>query len=258
MYCPECGFDAGSAKFCPECGTKLENVRKAMRGGGRAAAPHDGSTKGDSVRSAPRTAAWGLKPLHLWIAVAVVPLVVVISMLALAGHKSSTESATPVAETSGSYRQLVQRGNSHFDQGMPYIDQGNLDAGAPYFVAAAKEYGAAWSQQSTDPAVGTDLATSLFYAGDVQGAIAMVDKVLELGPTGSVLQKALLNKGNFLAMAWRVAMQSGQTAKGRRLLAQARASYQASIKVDPASDVVVLDRQGIADLGTIGAPSATP
>jgi hypothetical protein len=73
-----------------------------------------------------------------------------------------------------------------------------------------------------------------------------------------VLQKALLNKANFLAMAGRVAMQSGQTAKSKQLFAEAKASYRASIKVDPASDVVALDRQGIADLPTTGAPSTAP
>jgi tetratricopeptide (TPR) repeat protein len=200
----------------------------------------------------------GVRPLYLWIGVAVVPLVVVTAMLVLANHKTAPGNAPPVADTSGSYQELVQRANSHFDHGKPYIDQGNFDAAAPYFVAAAQEYGAAWSQLSTDPAVGTDFATSLFYAGDVQGAISMVDKVLKLKPQGGVLQKALLNKGNFLAMAGRVAMQSGQSAKGRQLLAQAKASYQASIKVDPASDVAAFDRQGITDLSTTGAPSATP
>jgi tetratricopeptide (TPR) repeat protein len=187
-----------------------------------------------------------------------VPLAVVIAVLTLAEHKFSTGRAAPVADTSGSYSQLVQRANGHFDQGSPYIDRGNFTGGAPYFAAAAKEYDAAWSLRSNDPAVGTDYATSLFYAGDVQGAIGMVDKVLELKPTGSVLQKALLNKGNFLAMAGRVALQSGHTVQGKQLLGQAKASYQASIKIDPASDVVVADRQGIADLKTTGTPSATP
>ena len=244
MYCPACGFDAGDAKFCAGCGTRLEGVRKAARGGG----PPD--LDRPPRHSAPRPAASAVKPLYLWIAVVVVPLVVLVAMLALAHHKTAIGSAAPVADTSGSYQELVQRANNHFDQGNPYIGQGNFTAAAPYFVAAAQEYAAAWSQRSTDPAVGTDFATSLFYAGDLQGAIGMVDEVLKLEPTGSVLQKALLNKGNFLAMAGRAAMQAGQTAKGRKLLAQAKASYQASIKVDPTSDVAASDRLGIAGLGS--------
>jgi hypothetical protein len=92
----------------------------------------------------------------------------------------------------------------------------------------------------------------------VQGAIGMVDTILKLKPTGGVLQKALLNKGNFLAMAGRVAVQNGQTTRSKQLFAEGAASYRASIKVDPASDVVALDRQGIADLSTTGAPSTAP
>jgi tetratricopeptide (TPR) repeat protein len=257
MYCPECGFDAGDAKFCPECGTELENVRKAARRA--AAAPRPPRDPGlPPRRSAPRSSTMGVRPLYLWIAVAVVPVVVIVAMLVLASHRSATGSAAPVADTSGSYQQLVLRANKHFDQGKPYIDQGNFTAAAPYFVAAAKEYDAAWSQQSTDPAVGADYATSLFYAGDVQGAIGMVNTVLKLKPTGGVLQKALLNKGNFLAMAGRVATQNGQTARSKQLFAEAYASYRASIKVDPASDVVALDRRGIADILTTLAPSTAP
>jgi len=263
MYCPECGFDAGEAKFCPECGTRLENLRKAVRGAAAASSPRpDSHRHPDSPRpsdtasgpSAPRSTRFGVRPLYLWILVALVPVAVVLAMLALASHRSSTGSSAPVADTSGSYQQLVVRANHHFDLGQPYVDKGEFAAAAPYFVAAAKEYDAAWSQQSTDPAVGTDYATSLFYAGDIQGAIGMVDIVLKLKPTGAVLQKALLNKGNFLAMAGRVALQNGQAAKGRQLLAQARASYRASIKVDPSSDVVAFDRQGLAALSAASSP----
>ena len=32
MYCPECGNDAGDAKFCPECGADLGGVKYALRG----------------------------------------------------------------------------------------------------------------------------------------------------------------------------------------------------------------------------------
>lgn len=255
MYCPECGFDAGDAKFCPDCGTPLERARGKAAGDGRRTRRGSERPVG---RAAPRPTARRLKPLYLWIAVVVVPLIVVLAMLALAEHRSPARSASPVADTSGSYEQLVQRANGHFDQGLPYVDRADFAGGAPYFAAAAREYDAAWAQRSNDPAVGADYATSLFYAGDVQGAIVMVDKVLGLKPTGSVLQKALLNKGNFLAMAGRVALQGGKTTQGARLLALAKASYQASIKVAPASDVVAADRQGIVDLTTTVTASATP
>ena len=32
MYCPECGNDAGDAKFCPECGANLAGVKDALSG----------------------------------------------------------------------------------------------------------------------------------------------------------------------------------------------------------------------------------
>ena len=47
--------------------------------------------------------------------------------------------------------------------------------GVQYFAAAAKVYRAAWKQQATDPNVGTDYATSLFYSGDTDGALKQVD-----------------------------------------------------------------------------------
>jgi hypothetical protein len=243
VYCPDCGFDAEGAKFCPECGAHLERVRAkaAVSGARRERAPS---------RAPLRRPARRVRPLYLWIAVAIVPLAIVVAMVALAERGTTAKSTAPVADTSGSYAQLVQRANGHFDQGAPYVDRADFAGAAPYFAAAAREYDAAWAQRSTDPAVGTDYATSLFYSGDVQGAIALVDNVLELKPTGSILQKALLNKGNFLAMAGRVALQGGKVSQGKRLLGQAGAAYQASIAVDPATDAAAADRQGIAALKT--------
>jgi hypothetical protein len=288
MYCPECGYDAGEAKFCPECGTKLDHVREAVRGGGSAAAPQTarttrkttgGAASGAAARkttgtaqrpprdpdlgpsrssSAPRPAPSGIRPLHLWIGVAVVAVVVAVTLVVLTNHKSSSAASGPVADTSGSYAALVARANDHYNQGQPYIEQGNFTAAAPYFLAAAKEYAGAWAQQATDPAVGTDYATSLFYAGDVQGAISQVNKALKLKPTSDILQKALLNKGNFLAMAGRVAQQSGQAAKTAKLLAQAKAMYLASIKVNPGSSAATSAQQGIASLTATPTPATSP
>jgi hypothetical protein len=251
VYCPECGFDAGGAKFCPECGAHLERVRAKAAGG---SARRERTPSRASLRRPARR----VRPLYLWIAVAIVPLAIVVAMVALAERGSPAKSAAPVADTSGSYAQLVQRANGHFDQGAPYVDRADYAGAAPFFAAAAGEYDAAWAQRSTDPAVGTDYATSLFYSGDVQGAIALVDKVLELKPTGSILQRALLNRGNFLAMAGRVALQAGKVAQGKQSIGLARAAYQASIAVDPASAVAAADRRAIADLQTTGTPSATP
>ena len=32
MYCPECGNDAGDAKFCPECGADLAGLKNTLKG----------------------------------------------------------------------------------------------------------------------------------------------------------------------------------------------------------------------------------
>jgi tetratricopeptide (TPR) repeat protein len=136
------------------------------------------------------------------------------------------------ADTSGSYSELVARANNLYDQGSNYIKNNDFTAAAPYYAAAAKVYAVAWKKQPGDPAVGTDYSTSLFYAGDVAGAIKQVDKVLAKDPT---FQNALFNRGNFVSMQGQIAKQNGQTAKADRLFAQAKASYEAAVKVDPTS-----------------------
>jgi hypothetical protein len=47
----------------------------------------------------------------------------------------------------------------------------NFEQGTAYFQAASHVYAAAWKKQSTDPNVGTEYATSLFFSGDIDGAV---------------------------------------------------------------------------------------
>ena len=96
---------------------------------------------------------------------------------------TGTQSVQPVsADTSGSYSDLVQRANGLYDQGATAFESEKYDQGSAYFEAAAKVYAAAWKQQSTDPAVGTDFATSLFYSGQIEPALSQVDGVLAQSP----------------------------------------------------------------------------
>ena len=275
MYCPECGFDAGEAKFCPECGTKLDQVREAVRGAGavkgarttgssRAGARKGGDRTDDAVESAsrggPRPAKSGTNPTYVWIGVAVVAIVAAVAMYMLTTHKNSSSSgASPVAaDTTGTYDQLVQRANAHYDQGNPYAQKGDFTSAQPYFLAAAKEYAAAWAQRATDPNVGSDYSVALFYAGDPNGALSVANKALALKPTGDTLQKVLYNKGNYLAMIGRGEMQSGKTSAGKAHLAQAKAAYRASVAVAKSTATGQAAKQALSGLSQIAPSSASP
>ncbi len=80
--------------------------------------------------------------------------------------------------------------------------------------------------------MGTDYATSLYYSGDVAGAIKQVNLVLAKNPT---FQNALGNKGIYLQTAMQAAQQNGQSAKAATLRAEAKAALQKAVQVDPAS-----------------------
>ena len=282
MYCPECGFDAGEAKFCPECGTKLDQVRQAVRGAGAAkgarttgsaragAAPasagaaRKGSDRTDEAvepapRGGPRPARTGTNPTYIWIGVAVVAIVAAVAVyLVTSNNSGSSSGSSPVAaDTTGTYQQLVARANAHYDQGNPFAQKGDFTSAQPYFLAAAKEYAAAWAQQATDANVGSDYSVALFYAGDANGALAIVNKALALKPTGDTLQKALYNKGNYLAMLGRGEMQSGNAKAGKARLTQAAASYRKAAAVNPTSETGQAAKAALTGLAKV-TPAASP
>jgi len=243
MYCPECGTDAGEAKFCPQCGTDLGAVREELRrrglarpaGGKRPAAGPAGGGAGGGA------AGGRLSPALIWGAFAAVAVVVVIVVVWASGGlgggataASPTPAVTPVvADTAGSYRELVSRANTLYDEGDRAFRAGSFEQGAMYFRAAAQVYAAAWRQQPGDPAVGTDWAVSLFYSGDIDGAISRVSKVLAANPG---FQKGWLNKGIFLSHAARIAEQQGDADVARRLYAQARQAFTRAVAIDPKSE----------------------
>lgn len=247
MYCPQCGSDAGAAKFCPECGTDLSAVRGAVRsskGGVKGAAKAaTGAAKGVAAvpSSPPRR---GPSVALIWGVVGVIAAVVVaVVVIQFAGGSSeggspnggSGGTVTAVeADTSGSYDELVQRANGLFDQGDALFQQNRIDEGARYFAAAATVYAAAWKKQPGDPNVGTDWATALFYSGDIEGAVKQVDVVLEKDPK---FQTAWFNKGNFLAHEARITEQMGDAKKAKRLFAEARQAYLKAVALDPQSEV---------------------
>ena len=259
-FCPNCGTQAGEAKFCPECGTDLSAVRRALQGeqspeadsparavrttGGRRRA---GGGAGPAQPSGPRPPAAAVRSRGLspWIllggAAVAVAIILVVVLLGLRSGSSSvssststpSQSATPVAaDTTGTYAQLVARANDLYDKGSTAFGSSQFAQSAAYFGAAATIYQTAWNKKAGDPNVGTDWATSVFYSGDISGAMSIVEMVLAKNPT---FQPALLNKGNFLAHQSQLADQAGKTADAAKFKTQAKAAYQQATSVDPTS-----------------------
>jgi hypothetical protein len=261
MYCPDCGHEAGEAKFCPECGADLGAVRGALKGkaaakgpgvkagggrqGGAAVAGGKGraGSGGPSARGAAPAPSGGLSPRVLWVIVAAVAVAVVVAVALLssgseepaadAGSGDMTSGdVTPIAaDLSGSYRELVQRAHDLYDQGDALIQAGDFEQGVEYFAAAAQVYEAAWAKEPGDPSVGTDWATSLFYSGDFDGAVAQVEVVLKEDPD---FQPAWFNLGNYLQHQARMAESSGDTAEAERLNKATREAYEKAAVTEPA------------------------
>jgi tetratricopeptide (TPR) repeat protein len=146
---------------------------------------------------------------------------------------AGTQSVQPVsADTAGSYGALVERANGLYDQGAAAFEAEQYDQGAAYFEAAAKVYAAAWKQQSTDPGVGTDYATSLFYSAQIDPALRQIEKVLAESPE---FQTAWFNKGNYLAEKARQADEDGDAKAAKAAFADARVAYQEAVSLDASS-----------------------
>lgn len=250
-FCPNCGAEVAEAKFCPECGTDLQAVRRALEQGGRgepaAPSPRSERPAGEPTLANPPPGR-GLSPWIIYggaaLAVAIIAVVVIIGLDRDSGTTTAAPtavttpgsgSASPVAaDTSGTYKQLVTRANGLYDQGATAFTDGQVSQAAAFFSAAAEVYAAAWKKQPGDPSVGTDWATSQFYAGDIAEALGIVDMVLAQSPR---YQPALFNKGNFLAHQALLAKQDGNTSNVAKLNAQAKAAYRQAVSIDPKSDV---------------------
>ena len=120
----------------------------------------------------------------------------------------------------------MQRANGLYDQGAAAFQSKEYDQGAAYFEAAAKVYAAAWKLQSTDPGVGTDFATSLFYSGQIEPALSQVERVLAQSPE---FQTAWFNKGNYLAEKARQAEEDGDAKVAKAAYADARVAYEKAV-----------------------------
>ncbi len=237
MYCPECGNDAGEAKFCPECGADLTGVKDAL-GAKRAADP--GKRQGGAARrrgdagATPSAGAGGggarrLSPVVLWGAFGAIAVIVIIIVVVLPGGFGSKSGASASGEGGAGAVTPVDAD----DQGDTAFHSQKLEQGSAYFTAAAKVYAAAWAKQATDPAVGTDFAVALFYSGDIEAALKQVDAVLKESPD---FQKGWLNKGIFLSHEGRIAEQSGDSGQAGKLYGQAKTAFTRAVAIDPKSD----------------------
>ena len=263
--CDACGSELPSgARFCPECGEPAAAAGAPQRSGAGAAGGRRTGTRGKgggrqsrreprgrpqvasggrAAAAAPARAEGRIPPAIAWGVLGVVAVVAVVIVVIVSGSfgggsggtpvGTGTQSAQPVAaDTSGSYGELVQRANGLYDEGAARYQGKQYAQGAEYYAAAAKVYAAAWKLQSTDPAVGTDFATSLFYAGEIDAAIAQVDKVLAQSPQ---FQTAWFNKGNYLAEKARQAEQADNAKAAKTAYADARKAYQKAVDLDPSS-----------------------
>jgi tetratricopeptide (TPR) repeat protein len=245
MYCPECGNDAGSAKFCPECGANLSGVKDALGGKPAARPAKKGGTSAASSKTAPAGGPKRISPAVIWggfgaLAVVVIIIVVMVSG-GFGGGSGSGDTASasggPVqavtADTSGSYGDLVSRANDLYDKGNTEFQNQKYDQGAAYFTAASKVYAAAWKKQPGDPGVGTDYSVALFYSGDIPGALKQVSNVLDTNPD---FQKGWLNKGIFISHQGQLAKQDGDNKQATKYFDEARQALTKAVALDSKSE----------------------
>jgi hypothetical protein len=259
-FCPECGEPArGAAEGRARDAVPEESGETAAPGSGggrrtgtrgkgagarqqRRQQPRAGRPAGGQDKRAATTKPGGrVSPVVTWgviAAVAAVAIVVVVFYAAGRGGSGTaaspgSQSPTPVvADTTGAYSDLVARANSLYDQGTTKYNARQYAQGGVFFAAAATVYAAALKQQSTDPGVGTDFATALFYSGKVDAAIAQVDRVLAQSPQ---FQTAWFNKGNYLAEKGRQTTQAGDAKAAKAAYAGARVAYQKAIDLGSAT-----------------------
>lgn len=252
-YCPECGEAAGPATTAGASATADPGSPGRVAGGGRRTGTRGRSAGAGRARqrrqeerppaqrrqepALPKTGAGArrISPALIWggfgLLAVVVVLIVALSTVGEeptgAGAPSGAQSVQPVsADTSGGYAQLVQRANGLYDQGAAAFASEQWDQGAAYFAAAAEVYAAAWKQKATDPNVGTDFATSLFYSGETDKAIAQVEKVLAKSPG---FQMGWFNKGNYLTERARHAEQQDDAAGAEAAYDDAREAFRKAV-----------------------------
>jgi hypothetical protein len=247
MYCPVCGSDADDARTCPECGARLGGVKDALSGKPAAASAAKAAVSDDAAgRYASSGGPHRLSPAVIWGGFGVLAVIVIVIVVVASGGRgghaggapdaggSQTGAPTPAsADTGSSYGELVSRANDLYDEGDAAFQNQDFVQGAADFAAAAEVYAAAWKKQAGDPGVGTDYAVSLFYSGDISGALRQIGTVLAADPDW---QMGWLNKGIFLSHEARIARRQGDTEAAEQYDAQARQTLAKAVAIDAESD----------------------
>jgi hypothetical protein len=261
-FCPECGettglrpdddpgADATRSTGADAAGAPTTGARGRNAGGTRQQqrqqqrrqqrrAPQKNRPQPESRQTAagPSTR---LSPAVIWGGFGIMAVVVILVVVFAAGGGAADSPGTaaptggaqtvqPVsADTSGSYDELVQRANGLYDEGAAAVQASAFDQGAAYFEAAAKVYAAAWQKQSTNPNVGTDFATSLFYSGQIEPALRQIERVLTQSPT---FQTGWFNKGNYLIEKALHAEQDGDAETAEAATADARVAFEKAVSL---------------------------
>ena len=252
MYCPECGNDAGDAKFCPECGADLTGVKGALGAKGRPAGRETtgqqrregGGQPAPAARLPPSRPAAGSRPPSSgapsrsspssWSSWSSWPRGGSGRRRRRDDRPASTP-ATPVsADTSGSYDELVQRANELYDQGeakfqgQAYRSGRGLLRGGGHGLRRGLEAG-----QEQRPTWAPTLRPRCSTA-----ATSTALKQIELRDRQVPgLPGAYFNKGNYLAHKGRIAEQDGDAKAADAATAAAKAAYTKAVSIDPSSAI---------------------
>lgn len=127
---------------------------------------------------------------------------------------------------------LVQLGNDYFDLANAEANAKKTVMAEGNFRLAAEEYGRYLKLKPKDANARTDRAIALFYAGNVQGAIAEAQTVLKADPSHD---KAMFNLGIFYADG------AGDSAKAREI-------WQRYLKLYPAGPGADFVKKRLANL----------
>ena len=248
MYCPECGNDAGSAKFCPECGANLAGVKDALSGktGAAKAAKQGGGAAAATTATAATGGPKRLSPAVIWGGFGALAVVVIVVVVMVSGgfggglhrRRPPPTRAAPPSRPSTPTRAAATRSSSPAPttcttRATARSRTRTSTRAAPTSPPPPRSTRRRGRSRPTEPTVGTDYAVALFYSGDIPGALAQIDAVLKANPD---FQKAWLNKGIFLSHEGRIAEQSGDKKAAQKLLAEAKTALTKAVAIDPKSD----------------------
>ena len=170
--------------------------------------------------------------------------------MAAASAQPVAAATTPAATDTGStgdtgvaYVDLVTEANTLYDRGAAVLES-DREAAKQYFLDAADAYESAWKMSQSDPAVGTDYATALYFSGDIDGSIAQGEVAIKAFPD---FQNAFFDLG----VSYHAKANSVSAPEEREsYLDAARDAYRRAKSIDPWSDTGKAAAQALKKLGS--------